>query len=50
MLMPRQAVPALSVPTVGGGTFDLSAEASPRGTVVCFYRGLHCPLCAVSTT
>ncbi|MBY4894592.1 AhpC/TSA family protein [Rhodobacteraceae bacterium N5(2021)] len=46
MLMPRQAVPALSLPQVGGGTFDLAAESSPRGTVVCFYRGLHCPLCA----
>lgn len=46
MLMPRQAVPALSVPVVGGGTFDLSAEDGPRGTIVCFYRGLHCPLCA----
>jgi peroxiredoxin len=50
MLMPRQAVPALSVPTVGGGTFDLTAEASPRGTVVCFYRGLHCPICATYLT
>jgi len=46
MLMPRQDVPALSVPQVGGGTFDLASEATPRGTVVCFYRGLHCPLCA----
>lgn len=46
MLIPRQTVPALSLPLVGGGAFDLSAEASPRGTVVCFYRGLHCPLCA----
>lgn len=46
MLMPRQAVPALSVPLVGGGTFDLASEDTPRGTVVCFYRGLHCPLCA----
>jgi peroxiredoxin len=26
--------------------FDLAQEVSPRGTVVCFYRGLHCPLCA----
>ncbi|MEO0822581.1 MAG: peroxiredoxin-like family protein [Pseudomonadota bacterium] len=46
MLMPRQSVPALSLPLVGGGTFDLSAETSERGTVVCFYRGLHCPICA----
>ncbi|MEO1612528.1 MAG: peroxiredoxin-like family protein [Pseudomonadota bacterium] len=46
MLMPRQKTPALSLPLVGGGTFDLDAEGSERGTVVCFYRGLHCPLCA----
>ena len=46
MPMPRQNVPALSVPLLGGGTFDLATEASPRGTVVCFYRGLHCPICA----
>ncbi len=46
MLMPRQKTPDLSVPLVGGGTFDLSSEKSERGTVVCFYRGLHCPICA----
>lgn len=46
MLMPRQPVPALSLPMLGGGTFDLAAEPSSLGTVVCFYRGLHCPLCA----
>ena len=50
MLMPRQKVPDLSVPLVGGGTFDLSAEETVRGTVVCFYRGLHCPLCATYLT
>ncbi len=50
MLMPRQAVPSLSVPMVGGGTFDLAAEDSPRGTIVCFYRGLHCPICATYLT
>ncbi len=46
MLIPRQPVPALSVETVAHGTFDLAAETSERGTVVCFYRGLHCPICA----
>lgn len=46
MLMPRQAVPPLSLPLVGGGRFDLSSEGSERGTIVCFYRGLHCPICA----
>ena len=46
MLMPRQKTPDLSLPTTDGAGFTLSAEASPRGTIVCFYRGLHCPLCA----
>lgn len=50
MLMPRQAVPNLSLPLVGGGQFDLAREGSDRGTVVCFYRGLHCPLCATYLT
>lgn len=46
MLIPRQKTPNLSLPTLNGGAFDLSAEATERGTVICFYRGLHCPICA----
>ena len=46
MLIPRQEVPALRVPTVDHGRFDLDAEDSERGTVISFYRGLHCPICA----
>lgn len=46
MLIPRQKTPNLNLPLLGGGTFDLSTEQSERGTVVCFYRGLHCPICA----
>ena len=46
MLIPRQKTPDLALETLNHGTFDLSAEKSERGTVVCFYRGLHCPLCA----
>ena len=46
MLLPRHRVPELSVPLIGGGTFDLASEAAERGTVICFYRGLHCPICA----
>lgn len=46
MLIPRQKTPSLSVPLVGGGTFDLASEGAERGVVVCFYRGLHCPICA----
>lgn len=50
MLLPRQKTPDLTVPTLDHGTFDLSAEASERGTVICFYRGLHCPICATYLT
>jgi peroxiredoxin len=46
MLIPRKPTPDLSLPLVGGGEFSLSGEGSDKGTVVCFYRGLHCPLCA----
>ncbi len=47
MLMPRQKTPDLKLPTLDHGMFDLSNDTSERGTVVCFYRGLHCPLCAL---
>lgn len=50
MLMPRQKTPDLSVPTLDHGDFNLSQDGSERGTVVCFYRGLHCPLCATYLT
>jgi peroxiredoxin len=46
MLIPRQKTPDLTVATLDHGTFDLSSEKSERGTVICFYRGLHCPICA----
>ncbi|MGR3714737.1 MAG: peroxiredoxin-like family protein [Shimia sp.] len=46
MLMPRQKTPGLALPIVGGGQFDLATEGSERGTLVVFYRGLHCPICA----
>ena len=46
MLMPRQKTPDLAVETLDHGKFDLAAENSERGTVICFYRGLHCPICA----
>ena len=46
MLIPRKKTPNLRVQTLDGNTFDLSTESSERGTLVCFYRGLHCPICA----
>lgn len=46
MLIPRQLVPTLSVETLGHGRFDLWEAEPERFTLVCFYRGLHCPICA----
>ena len=46
MLIPRQKTPDLAVDTLDHGRFDLTSEDSKRGTVICFYRGLHCPICA----
>ncbi|MEX0350973.1 MAG: peroxiredoxin-like family protein [Paracoccaceae bacterium] len=46
MLMPRQKTPDLKVPTLDHGDFDLTTDESEKGTVICFYRGLHCPICA----
>ena len=44
-LTPDAPTPALTLPLVGGGTFDLAAEAPQNFTMVLFYRGHHCPVC-----
>ncbi|MFF9547450.1 peroxiredoxin-like family protein [Streptomyces albidoflavus] len=42
---PRTQAPPLTVPMVGGGTWEL-AQRTPRNfTMIVFYRGLHCPAC-----
>ena len=46
MPVPRQAVPELNVETLKDGSFNLSQDHGNFGTLVVFYRGLHCPLCA----
>lgn len=46
MLIPRQKSPDLSLPLIGGENFTLSKDTPIRGTILCFYRGLHCPVCA----
>jgi peroxiredoxin len=46
MLIPRQRAPELVVDLVGGGRYDLAADNPERFSLVCFYRGLHCPICA----
>lgn len=45
VLMPRQAVPELKLPTLSSGTYDLAASNPENFTMVIFYRGLHCPVC-----
>jgi peroxiredoxin len=45
VLIPRQAVPALQVPTLAHGDFKLAEDAAAHFTLVVFYRGLHCPIC-----
>ena len=45
MLIPRTPVPALAVPTLAHGDFDLARETPQRFTLVVAYRGLHCPIC-----
>ena len=46
ILYPRQPVPELSVPTVGGGTWTLSEQSPENFTMIVFYRGYHCPICS----
>jgi peroxiredoxin len=45
-LLPRHPVPSLSIPTLDGGTWSIEAASPPRFSLVVFYRGLHCPICA----
>lgn len=45
-IFPRQQVPALSVPTVGGGAWTLADQTPTNFTMLVFYRGYHCPICS----
>lgn len=45
MILPRQLVPDLRVPTLSHGEFDLTSDAPEHFTLISFYRGLHCPVC-----
>lgn len=49
-LIPRQPVPALSVPTVSGRSWTLSELRPERFSLIVFYRGLHCPVCRAYLT
>lgn len=45
-LMPRQKVPSLSFPLVGGGTWSLADQTPENFTMIVFFRGMHCPMCS----
>lgn len=45
MPIPATQAPRLVIDTVRHGTFDLAQDAPPGGTLLVFYRGLHCPIC-----
>ncbi len=45
MLVPRTLAPNLTVTTLQHGEFDLTREDPSFMTLLCFYRGLHCPVC-----
>ncbi len=45
MLIPRQPVPSLEVPTLDHGMFSLANDNPEHFSLVVFFRGLHCPLC-----
>jgi peroxiredoxin len=46
MLVPRMPAPDLTAKTLDHSEFDLAKEKPALMTLVCFYRGLHCPVCA----
>ena len=46
MLVPRQKTPPLELEMLGAGHFNIDRMTGTRGALLCFYRGLHCPLCA----
>ena len=50
MLIPTQQAPDLVVPTLAHGDFTLSQQVPQNFTMVVFFRGLHCPICATYLT
>lgn len=50
MPVPRQPVPVLDVPLVGGGRWVLAEQAPATFSLVVFYRGVHCPMCRKHVT
>ena len=48
--LPRQIAPELAVPTLAGAIWSLATATPERFSLIVFYRGLHCPICATYLT
>lgn len=46
-LMPREVVPSLDLPLVGGGNWSLAQQKPEHFSLIVFYRGRHCPICSL---
>ena len=44
-IKPRNTVPALDIPTVDGGRFQLAERKPGTFFLLVAYRGYHCPIC-----
>lgn len=49
-LLTGTAAPALEVQTLEGQAWKLADQKPQNYTMIVFYRGLHCPLCATQLT
>jgi len=45
MPTPGTPAPELVLSTLSHGEFSLTGSTAENGTVLVFYRGLHCPIC-----
>ena len=45
-LMPRTKAPELAIETLDRGQWRLAEQTPQNYTLIVFYRGLHCPICA----
>ena len=45
-IYPRQHFPNISVSLINGQTWSLNEQNNENFTLLVFYRGLHCPICA----
>ena len=45
LLSPKSPVPAIDLPTVTGGRFNMATASPENFQIIVSYRGVHCPKC-----